>query len=115
MTNKKRAFRLNVLGDFYVEEGCCTLCGVPSVTAPALFGGFEEDGSATDEQCWVAKQPGTPGELDAMLTTMDMQELECIRYCGTSATVLARVRSIAGTDLVDRREDVVRGGADGSD
>ena len=28
----------NVKGDFYVEENCCTMCGVPFVEAPELFG-----------------------------------------------------------------------------
>jgi len=34
---KPRPYRLNVIGDFYVEEGCCTLYGVPESIAPDLF------------------------------------------------------------------------------
>ena len=28
----------NVPGDFYVEDGCCTMCLVPFTEAPELFG-----------------------------------------------------------------------------
>lgn len=80
-------------GDFYVEEGCCTLCGVPAVEAPELFGGFEEDGSVTPgvEQCWVKRQPSSAPELDAMIDAMEAQEFECIRYGGIDQLLIDRL------------------------
>jgi hypothetical protein len=61
MSNHRKRYRLNVVGPFYVEDGCCTLCGVPGVTAPSLFGGFGPDGSVLEgiEQCWVKRQPSS--------------------------------------------------------
>lgn len=80
-------------GDFYVEEGCCTLCGVPVVEAPELFGGFEEDGSVTPgvKQCWVKKQPRVTPEIDAMIRAVWAQEFECIRYGGTDQLLIDRL------------------------
>lgn len=87
-------YRLNVVGDFYVEHGCCTFCGVPAATAPELFGGFERDGTVSEdvEQCWVKKQPSTGDELAAMIETVKRQELGCIRYCGSDADIRQRLR-----------------------
>jgi hypothetical protein len=103
MSNKRRAYRLNVAGDFYVEDGCCTLCGVPAVTAPELFGGFDADGSVPEdvEQCWVKPQPGSGAELDMMIETMARQELSCIRYRGADPNIVVRLRDIGEGTQVD--------------
>jgi hypothetical protein len=45
----------NAPGEFYVEHGCCTLCGVPWRYAPELF-------SHDEHGCWVARQPITASE-----------------------------------------------------
>jgi hypothetical protein len=96
-------YRLNVVGDFYVADGCCTLCGVPHATAPELFGGFEPDGSVSDdvEHCWVKKQPSTSAELAAMIETMRLQELGCIRYCGSDPDILRRRREVQAHGEID--------------
>jgi len=72
MSSNRRAYRLNVPGDFYVEDGCCTLCGIPGVTAPELFGGFNPDGTIPEgvEQCWIKRQPRSGAELDKIVETM---------------------------------------------
>ena len=46
MTRKPHA--LNVIGPFYVEDGCCTMCGVPIEYGRGLFGEVAElcDGEA---------------------------------------------------------------------
>lgn len=97
MGSGRARYHLNVAGDFYVEDGCCTLCGVPATTAPTLFGGFEADGSvsARAEQCWVDKQPSCPEELDAMIETFAVQEFDCIRYSGTDREISRRLHEIA--------------------
>ena len=68
---------LNVIGDFYVEANCCTLCGVPEAIAPDLF--------ATSDRghCYVKKQPETADEFDRMTKVFATQDLGCIRYRGT--------------------------------
>lgn len=98
---KHPSVKENVDGDFYVEEGCCTMCGVPDSVAPTLFGGFDVSGKATHEQCFVKKQPETPEELKQMLTVLDSQELGCVRYCGKDKKIKERIRGIPGIELID--------------
>ena len=69
---------LNVAGPFYVEDGCCTRCGVPDVTAPELFG-------EADYTCFVKRQPETTDEVDRMVRAMITSEVGCIRYGGVDA------------------------------
>jgi hypothetical protein len=89
----RKRVSLNVAGDFYVEEGCCTMCGVPDVEAPELFGGFEADRSGTPDAkaCWVKKQPKSTAELNAMVRAVWAQEFECIRYGGTDQLLIDRL------------------------
>jgi hypothetical protein len=99
----RKRYVLNAPGPFYVEDGCCTLCGVPGVTAPDLFGGFEVDGSVRKDvaQCWVRCQPADESELSAMIETMARQELGCIRYAGRDPQIVARVRDVGEGDQID--------------
>lgn len=103
MKKSPTRFHLNVAGDFYVEYGCCTLCGVPATTAPRLFGGFEADGSRSPgvEHCWVARQPTSEAEVDAMLETMTTSEFGCVRYCGRDPKILSRLREAGAEALID--------------
>jgi hypothetical protein len=103
MSCDRKAYRLNVEGDFYVVDGCCTLCGVPGITAPELFGGFNPDGTVPPDvdHCWVKRQPRSDAELNAMVETMARQELQCIRYRGTDSRIVDRLRDIGEGDQVD--------------
>lgn len=78
----KQRHALNVVGPFYVEDDCCTMCGVPPHFAPALFG--END----HEHCYVQRQPETAEELEAMLSVIAIQELGCVRYGGADPAIL---------------------------
>jgi 4Fe-4S single cluster domain of Ferredoxin I len=62
----------NVPGEFYLANGCCTLCGIPWHFAPELF-------AYDDSGCWVARQPASTDERRKMLKVLDAQELGCIR------------------------------------
>ena len=64
-------------GDFYVEEVCCTACGVPQTIAPQLVG-WREDGSLT--LCYWIRQPETAEEVDKAIKIIHAQELGCHRY-----------------------------------
>src|SRR3954471_7929069 len=103
MNSKRKRYRLNVIGDFYVVDGCCTMCGVPGVTAPELFGGFDASGNFLEgvEQCWVKKQPQSDKEVGAMIETMATQELDCIRYAGCNAEIASRLRAVGEGDKID--------------
>ena len=92
-TNRAR-YRLNVIGPFYVEDGCCTACGVPDSIAPELFGGSED-------HCYVKRQPQTPDEVDAMVHVMVSQELGCIRYAGSEEMLLYRLAENGEGDQCD--------------
>jgi len=103
MENKRRyrAVKENVKGDFYVKDGCCTLCGVPYVEAPELFGGFDQLGNISYNQCFVKKQPENIQELSKMINTMAMQEIDCIRYCGQNNDIKQKIKSVGEQGQID--------------
>ena len=86
----------NVPGPFYVEDGCCITCGVPEATAPELFGWTEGD-----LHCFVWRQPGSPGETDAMVRALWSAEVDCIRYRGSDPALLKRIAELGSADLCD--------------
>src|SRR5262245_42256398 len=71
-------------GDFYVEPGCCLLCGVPEDIAPEIF-------QTGEKHCSVVRQPCSPGEIDRTIRAMWSGEVDCIRYRGRDATILDRL------------------------
>jgi ferredoxin len=87
-----------VIGDFYVEDGCCTSCGIPEHFAPDLF----EPGSS-GEQCYVKKQPTTPDELSRMLEVFRTQEVGCIRYRGEDPVLLQSIERIGEGSQCDHQ------------
>ena len=58
MTHDVKPHPLNVIGDFYVEDGCCTTCDVPQTEAPDLFGMTSEP----YYHCYVKRQPESEAE-----------------------------------------------------
>ena len=91
-----RPYRLNVAGDFYVEDGCCTLCGVPEAVAPDLF----ETGEGA-EQCYVKRQPASPDELRRMVDVFARQDLGCIRYRGRDTAILNELADLGERERCD--------------
>jgi hypothetical protein len=71
---------------FYVEQECCTNCGVPHVIAPDLVGWRDEQQSHCE---WI-KQPETPDEIDRAIKILHTQELDCHRYAGDDPSILER-------------------------
>src|SRR5262245_8687766 len=76
----------NAPGDFYVEEGCCTLCGVPWDVAPDHF-------AVDDEQCYIKRQPTNGAEVRRMIAAMHVQELGRIRYKGREQEIIDAIRA----------------------
>jgi hypothetical protein len=74
-------------GDFYVQDTCCTSCGVPQAVAPDLVGWTNEKLS----QCYWIKQPQTADKLDRAIKIIHTQELGCHRYSGNDPTILQRL------------------------
>jgi len=85
----------NVPGPFYVEDGCCTACGIPESAAPEHFT-YDESG-----QCYVRKQPCTLQKTDRMLQAMWGAELDCIRYRGHGSDVFQRLGPMGKPHLCD--------------
>jgi hypothetical protein len=91
-----RPYRLNVAGDFYVEDGCWTLCGVPEAAAPDLF---ETDEGV--EQCYVKRQPRSPDEVHRMLEVFARQDLGCVRYRGHDRAMLKELAELGARERCD--------------
>ena len=78
---RRKPFRENVPGDFYVEENCCTMCEAPFAEAPGMFGVADDPAGYT--HCYIKRQPVTPVEMDQMIMAIRIAELGCIRYRGS--------------------------------
>src|SRR5258708_5940087 len=89
----------NVSGDFYVEDRCCTLCGVPLATAPELFGEARDDKGLVN--CYVKRQPINPGEIHAMIDVIEAAELACIRYKGKDNEIQLKLVKIGESAQCD--------------
>lgn len=87
----------NAPGDFYVEDGCCTLCGIPESKAPNLFSSQAEE----SVHCYVSRQPQFASELNQMLDVMWSQEFTCIRYRGLDREIHRRLISTGNAVLCD--------------
>jgi hypothetical protein len=83
--SEHKAHPANVPGDFYVEDGCCTMCLVPFSEAPELFG--ERKDPKGYSHCFVKRQPETQTELTKMLNAIRCAELMCIRYRGADRRI----------------------------
>ncbi|WP_328285521.1 ferredoxin [Myxococcus sp. NMCA1] len=55
MSKQHEPHPMNVPGDFYVVDQCCTACGVPTHIAPETFATERLGGD-----CYVQRQPTTP-------------------------------------------------------
>ena len=81
---------------FYVEEGCCTACGMPHDIAPTLFGW-------AGNICYLKRQPENEEEIAQAIEALSSSELDCIRYGGRSESVLRRIAETGNAYLADSR------------
>ena len=88
-------FPENVPGDFYVEDGCCTACGMPTTEAPELFA------YAPDGHCYVRRQPSSENEMRKMVGAFTVQDVGCIRYKGRDRVVQIRLIRAGEGDQCD--------------
>jgi hypothetical protein len=89
----------NVSGDFYVEDGCCTLCEVPFSEAANLFGWWPNPDSP--EHCFVKRQPQNSAEVDQMVMAIRCAELQCIHYRGSDRELQSRLVNIGEGMICD--------------
>jgi len=92
----RNAHPLNVPGDFYVENECCTMCAIPFTEAPTLFGTTTEE-----SHCFVKRQPSTEVELDQMVNAIHCAELNCIRYGGSDRAIQIRLIQLPAGSICD--------------
>jgi len=97
MTHELKLHALNVIGDFYVEDGCCTACEVPQSEAPDLFGMTPKP----NYHCYVKRQPQTDAERDQMLSAILCAELQCIHYRGNNPAIISRLSAMGEMDVCD--------------
>ncbi len=82
---------LNVVGPFYVVDGCCIRCDLPLNVAPELFQ-WETDAKGEVRHCYVCRQPQTPEQLTQMMEVVESSEVACIRYRGSDPKVIEMLR-----------------------
>ncbi|MEX2171924.1 MAG: hypothetical protein WD851_21570 [Pirellulales bacterium] len=90
---------VNVAGDFYVVDACCTMCGVPFEEAPELFDSVEDERGYT--HCFVKKQPANEQEQAHMINAIRYGELRCIRYGGKDQQTLASLAAVDELGVCD--------------
>lgn len=88
----------NVEGDFYVVDGCCVACDLPSEQAPDMF-------KYDDGHCFVCKQPGTQEEVIRILNAMEIQDLNCIQYKGRDVTIINSLKQRNLEDCISDKFD----------
>src|SRR5215210_3939582 len=82
------------VGPFYIEAGCCLLCGVPESIAPELF-------HTGEDQCFLIRQPASRAEIGKAIEAMWSSEVDCIRYSGNDLSILKRLGEAGLSSLAD--------------
>ena len=80
----------NAPGPFYVAEGECVGCGVPTEIAPDIFGS-DDRGPTSVARCFVRAQPCTAEALAEIVRAMTTAEVDCIRYRGCDPKTIAEL------------------------
>ena len=88
-------FPENAPGDFYVEDGCCLSCSMPTTEAPDLFA------YAAVGHCFVRRQPSSAKEMHQMIQAFAVQDVACIRYKGKNRVVQIRLIGTGEGDQCD--------------
>lgn len=88
----------NAPGPFYVEDGCCTACGMHETIAPKFF---TWDETTYPGHCFVSRQPETGPEVDLMIEAMEVWDLGCLRYRGNDGRIRKRLVQMGLSRQVD--------------
>ena len=83
--------KLNVPGDFYVQDGECMSCMLPEEMAPELMGYFEEGNAG---HCYFRKQPESQIEIDNAVLAIDVSCCGAVRYCGKNKDILKTLKRL---------------------
>jgi hypothetical protein len=89
----RKRFPLNVAGDFYVEDGCCTACMLPHYEAPGFLA---EPNTENGHNCYVIRQPENLEQIQQACNAMAVADLGCIRYSGNDSGILRQIKEAGG-------------------
>lgn len=101
-STRRIPFSENMQGDFYVEKGCCTSCGMPSTVAPELFS------YAPDGHCYVSRQPSNAIEIRKMIEAFEVQDIGCMRYKGKNRVVQIKLVALGEGDQCDELDQELK-------
>jgi len=90
-----KAYKLNVEGDFYVEDGECITCMISVEEAPDLMGFDEKEG-----HCYFKKQPATEKEIENAIEEIDVSCCSALRYCGTDPKIIKKLTARMLSDQI---------------
>jgi hypothetical protein len=79
-------YHLNVIGAFYVEDGCCMTSCIALAEAPDLLAM-----DYTGNRCYFKRLPVTTDDVNAVVQAMMVSEADCLRYEGSDAAILRRL------------------------
>ena len=92
----------NAPGGFYVEDTECMSCGVPHAFAPELMD-WDTDPEGRPSHCFFRKQPETALELIHAVRAVEGSCCGALRYGGTDAEIIDKLRAARCGDAIDRR------------
>ena len=99
----RRAHKLNVPGDFYVEDGECISCGMPESESPNLVGSVDDPISG--HHCFFKKQPQNDGEVRDAIRAMQVSCCSALRYRGNDKAIIHLISVAGELNQVDSSAD----------
>ena len=93
-----KRYKLNVPGDFYVEDGECIACTLPASEAPNLIG---EDEAEDGYHCYFKKQPVSDKEINHAIDAMRVSCCSALRYSGTNQSIIKKIRLAGEGERID--------------
>ena len=98
---KSIPYKLNSIGDFYVEDGCCVVCMAPESVAPNLMG-FDPGGNPPRSgHCYSKKQPSSEREVLVAIEAVDVACCDGLRYRGEGPEIIALLTKRNLADQID--------------
>ena len=95
----RKPYKLNVAGDFYVEDGECISCALPASESPSLIG--EDEASKYGYHCYFKKQPQTTEEIDEAINAMHVSCCWALRYKGKDASTINKIKAVNLQEQID--------------
>jgi len=89
---KRIPYKLNVPGDFFVEDGQCISCTLPFSESPNLIG--EDEDPEVGYHCYFKKQPKSEGDIQDAINAMEVACCGALYYKGNNKRILAKLKAL---------------------